>query len=251
MTFSDLVHARRSVRKFEPRQLFDHHAVTKALELAILAPNSSNLQTWEFYRVADPATIESLVPLCLKQSAARTASELVIFVARQDLWKKRCAWHLQNIHDDIKAERGNPSLHQKAIRYYTKSLPALYRTDWFGIFRFLRWANLVWYDLRGKALIRWKSRNDIRLVCHKSVALAAAHFMLAMKDQGFDTCPMEGFDEKKVKKRLQLPGDLVMIVACGKGAAGGVYYERKRLPWEEVVFEVNPIRPSPAPKDLA
>jgi len=29
-----------------------------------------------------------------------------------------------------------------------------------------------------------------------------------------------------------------MIIACGKGLPEGIYYERKRLPYDEVVFEI-------------
>jgi nitroreductase len=51
MTFKDLVHARRAVRVFDQEHNFDHDTVKRSLYLAVLSPNSSNLQTWEFYRV--------------------------------------------------------------------------------------------------------------------------------------------------------------------------------------------------------
>jgi nitroreductase len=50
---------------------------------------------------------------------------------------------------------------------------------------------------------------------------------------------MEGFDEKRVKRALGLPGaaEINMIVAVGKGTDEGVWGPRLRVPNEEVIFE--------------
>jgi nitroreductase len=53
-------------------------------DLALLAPNSSNLQPWTFYVVQNPAKKKQLVKACLGQLAAKTASELIVCVARTD-----------------------------------------------------------------------------------------------------------------------------------------------------------------------
>ena len=42
-------------------------------------------------------------------------------------------------------------------------------------------------------------------VVHKSCALVAQTFMLAMAEEKYDTCPLEGFDTWKIKKLLNLP----------------------------------------------
>ncbi len=240
MTLSEIIEKRRSIRKFDTNQTFDHHTVTKALELALLAPNSSNLQTWEFYRIRSKDKIAALVPFCLKQNAARSASELVLFVSRKDKWRERCAWHLKHIHLQIDSNLGDVKKHQKGLRYYGRSMPYFYRTDVFGIHTLIRTLNLWIHDLRNIPFLRWVSSRDTRVVSNKSIALAAENFMLSMTDQGYDTCPMEGFDGKKVKKLLGLPSviDISMIVACGKGLPEGIYYDRQRLDYKEVVFEL-------------
>ena len=51
--FVTVVESRRSVRKFADEPIPDE-VVRRCLELALLAPTSSNLQAWEFYRVVDP-----------------------------------------------------------------------------------------------------------------------------------------------------------------------------------------------------
>jgi nitroreductase len=48
--------------------------------------------------------------------------------------------------------------------------------------------------------------------------------MLAFSAHGFDSCLMEGFDEPCVKRLLGLPqaAEIVMVIAAGRGAEGGV-----------------------------
>jgi nitroreductase len=61
--------------------------------------------------------------------------------------------------------------------------------------------------------------------------------MLSVTAEGYDTCPMEGFDRARVYKALGLKGDaeICMIVAVGKGTEAGVYGSRKRVPYDKVV----------------
>ena len=46
------------------------------------------------------------------------------------------------------------------------------------------------------------SKSDLRVVAHKSCALAAENFMISMAAYGYDTCPMEGFDSLRTKRTL-------------------------------------------------
>ncbi|WP_373520332.1 nitroreductase family protein [Aquiflexum sp.] len=88
--FFDVIEARRSVEIFDQESPFDHQIVQKCLEAATLAPNSSNLQLWEFYRIPESSALKKpLDQLCMKQKAASTARELVVVVTRRDKWKSR------------------------------------------------------------------------------------------------------------------------------------------------------------------
>ncbi|MDX5476953.1 MAG: nitroreductase family protein, partial [Cyclobacteriaceae bacterium] len=90
-----------------------------------------------------------------------------------------------------------------------------------------------------RPMVREVSETDVRISVHKSAALAAMTFMYAMKAEGCDTCPMEGFDSKRVKQLLNLPSgaEINMIIGCGKGLPEGIYGDRFRVPNEEVIFE--------------
>ena len=47
------------------------------------------------------------------------------------------------------------------------------------------------------------SECDMRVTVNKSCALAAQTFMIAMANEGYDTCPLEGFDSRRMKKTIE------------------------------------------------
>ena len=95
--FQEIVEYRRSNRKFDPQIEVPEDVMQRSLERTILSPNSSNMQLWEFHWIHDRKMIEEFVPLCLGQSAAKTAKELVVFVTRRDLYKQRARWNRAQI----------------------------------------------------------------------------------------------------------------------------------------------------------
>jgi nitroreductase len=50
---------------------------------------------------------------------------------------------------------------------------------------------------------------------------------------------MEGFDKRRIKKLLELPGgaEINMIVSVGKGTDKGIWGPRHRIPYNDVVFK--------------
>ena len=73
----------------------------------------------------------------------------------------------------------------------------------------------------------------------KSVALAAAQFMLAIQAAGFDSCPMEGLDPSKVRALFDLPQEasVVMAISVGQGIPEGLYGPRYRFPLQDHLTE--------------
>ena len=82
--------------------------------------------------------------------------------------------------------------------------------------------------------------GDRRVILHKSCALAAQTFMLAITAEGYDTCPMEGFDRVRVARALGLHrgAEVCMIVAVGKGTDAGIYGKRLRVPSAQVIRKI-------------
>jgi nitroreductase len=233
--FDEIIEKRRSNRKFDEAIEVPNEVIQRSLERAILSPNSSNMQLWEFYWVQDPVEKEKYTALCLGQSAAKTAKQLVVFVTRGDLWKSRAQWNYDRVRESIEGEPNK--LQMRGLDYYTKLMPLAYRSDFFGFFTLLRKTISFFMGLT-KPFYRLGGKANQRITVHKSCALAAQTFMLSIAAEGFESCPMEGFDEKRVKKALNLPAgaEINMIIAVGKGTKEGIWGKRNRVPYNEVVF---------------
>ena len=232
--FQEIVDFRRSNRHFDANTPVPDEVIQRSLERAALSPNSSNMQLWEFHWIKSKDALAQMVPLCLNQNAARSAQHQVVFVTRQDLWKSRAAWNLQQVQNSI---QGEPNNGQKAgLRYYGKLMPFLYTNDPLGIMHGVRWL-LGWVRGAFKPFYRPGGKAEQRIVAHKSCALAAQTFMLSVAAEGFHTCPMEGLDRVRVRKFLGLPrgAEINMAIAVGLGTEAGVWGPRFRVPLEQVV----------------
>lgn len=236
MTFEEIVNFRRSIRHYKPVPI-DSQKVKRCLELASLAPNSSNMQLWEFYHITNPELRQQMAIACLNQNTAKTAQQFVVFVTRQDLHRKRAktmlALETQNILKNSPKEKQVKYIKQRKL-YYGFAMPFLY-SRFFGLWGLLR---TVLVNVVGlfRPMFYQAGEGDMRVVVHKSCALAAQSFMLGMAELGYDTCPMEGFDSRRVKRLLHLPygAEVNMIISCGIREQKGVWGERMRLPFEEV-----------------
>ena len=221
MTFDEIVRTRRAVRKYHSTD-YNPDAATRSLERAQLAPSSSNMQLWEMYRVSSAEKINEVSFCCLGQNTTETAKEIIVVVARPDLWKSRAEAnlnHVKSVHGDRPSFRG-----QSALKYYSKLMPLLYNNDFLG-FRGLM--KKIFVSIAGfkRPMVRQVTGTDMRIVVHKSAALAAQTFMLSMTAEGHDTCPVEGMDSKRLKKLLQLPSkaEINMVISCGKRIPEGIY----------------------------
>lgn len=234
--FDQLVQYRRAIRVFNQEDSFDQDVVRRSLERAILSPNSSNMQLWEFVHLQDPKLLKAMAPICLHQRAAKTARAIVAVVVRQDLWRARCTAVVAQQKEAFRAE-GDGALtakHKKLLKYWEVNIPRLHKSG-LGIWDMAK-KLLTWAAGLQKPVMRSVTSRAMRLSAHRSAALAAQTFMWSIAAEGYDTCPMEGYDEKRAKKLLQLPpkAEIAMLVAVGKRLPEGVYGPRLRLPFEQV-----------------
>ena len=221
--FIKVVESRRSVRVFKKDSIKEEH-IKECLELALLAPTSSNLQCWEFYWVRSKDKKEKLKTYCLSQLAARTAQELIVCVARTDTWK-------QNKNKILKYLQENNSKSKSALSYYQKIVPLVYTQGPFGILGFMK-RILIFFIGMFKVVPREPtSFSDMRVWAHKTTALACENLMLALRAYGYDSCPMEGMDSKKIGKMLRLTrkSEVCMVIGVGKREKNGIYSKRFRL----------------------
>lgn len=238
--FDDLVNYRRAVRVFETPEDFDKDLVKRSLQRAVLSPNSSNMQLWEFVHITTPKLKEQLGKACLGQNAAKTATELVAVVVRKDLWKKRCEQVIKQQTEVFKADGGGTltDKHRRLLKYWEVSIPLLHKSG-FGFLNIFKRAMAFFQGLQ-KPTTRQVTSRDMRLSAHRSAAIAAQTFMMSIAAEGYDSCPMEGFDSKRVHQLLKLApkAEIAMIIAVGKRTPKGVYGPRLRVPFEEVYKEM-------------
>ena len=236
-TVSEAIAHRRSVRIYDPEKPIDTEKVKYCIEQATLAATSSNLQLWEFYHITSPEMKKQVALNCYNQPAAKTAQELVIPVVRLDLWRERIQANVDFIHSNVKTPEDEKKI-KGALTYYQKIIPKLYR----GTSYLIGLVQKIKVSLDGlrKVSYREVTAGDLRVVGHKSTALAAQNFMMSMAAQGYDTCPMEGFDSQRLKKILGLSkkAQISMVIGCGIRKPDGIYGKRFRIPFKEVYREL-------------
>jgi nitroreductase len=72
----------------------------------------------------------------------------------------------------------------------------------------------------------------------RSCGMAAQTLMLAAKEMGYDTCPMDGFDYDAVGRLIGLPQDHAVAMFVAVGRLTQAAWERpSQLPKSEVVIE--------------
>lgn len=239
-TVSEAIAYRRSTRVYKDDPI-DTDKVKQCLVNATLAPTSSNLQLWEFYHITDKTVMSELAEACFNQSAAKTAQQMVVIVARKDLWRKRAKANIDFLNKAYnKPDLSERDLKRKkmATNYYKKLIPTIY-IDFLGILGCIKF---FVFQIIGffKPIYRQTRLSDMRIVAHKSAGLAAQNFMTSMAAINYDTCPMEGSDSLRVKQILNLPrgAEINMLISCGIRDDKGIYGPRFRVPFEDVYFEV-------------
>lgn len=229
--FAKVVDSRRAVRGFDIDVKVPDDVVNRCLDLALLAPNSSNAQMWRFHWIKGPELREKMVKACMSQPAARTAPTIIVATA----WTKAFSVNSKRIAADLK----KAGVGKGAIFYYEKLVPAMYRPGPFNLFAPLKWLTIFIAGFKRPVPRGPYTAADVKLAAHKSVALACENLMLAFRAAGYDTCPMEGFDEKMIRRELQLSSDesVVMVISAGKRRPGGIYGARARFDRSESIKE--------------
>ena len=204
---------RRAIKVFEPVEI-PRGLREQILDAARHAPSSFNMQPYRFFWVESPERKAAAAKLCLGQMPAETASALVVAVAdigslaatsqAQSEWMRRSGFSYAQVRDyERTAKIGR----------------ILFLPGPFGIFGAFKWAIFRLMSL-------WKTlgmppvfRQDVLKWATKSTSLACENLMIAAEALGLNTCPMEGFDGRRLSKFLGLSTryhEIVMVIAIGK-----------------------------------
>ena len=223
---------RRAVKVFEPIE------ISKVLREQILnaarhAPSSFNSQPYKFYWVESEAERATVAKLCLGQKPAETASALVVAVA--DIGSGPATTQGQ-----LEWMRASNFTEEK-IRDYERTAKIgriLFMPGPFGIFAAVKWLLFWLLQLCRTSGMPPLFRRDLLKWAMKSTSLACQNLMIAAEALGVNTCPMEGFDGRRLSRYLGLSRryhDIVMVIAVGKRSHAFVQPPQWRRPVHETV----------------
>lgn len=224
--------SRRAVKVFDPAEI-PIALREQMLDAARHAPSSFNMQPYRLYWVESAPGRRAVSELCMGQKPAATASALVIAVA--DIGSLRATADLQ-----AKWMRATDFAPEK-VRSYERTARIgriLFAPGPFHVFA-------VFKRILFRLVNIWKifgmppcSRQDVFKWAVKSTALACQNLMIAVEALGFNSCPMEGFDSRRLSRFLGLAADkheIVMVIAIGKQSAAHPAPPQWRRPLETTV----------------
>ena len=232
MDILDVIFQRRAVKSFEP-VVIAQGLRERILNAARHAPSSFNLQPYKLYWVESTASKTAVAKLCLRQLPAETASALVVAVA--DIGSMPATQQAQ-----LAWMRGS-NFAEPEIRDYERTAKIgriLAMPGPFGIFNAVKRALFGLLNLLRTTGMPPISRQDWLKWATKSTSLACQNLMLAAEALGFNTCPMEGFDRRRLSGYLGLSAryhDIVMVIAIGKKPQGVAERPQWRRPLDTTV----------------
>lgn len=193
---------RRSINFFQPDEKIAEEKIKELLEIASLAPSSFNLQPWQVIVVRDPEKKKVLRKCAFNQPKVEEAAVVLIMIA-------------------------NPHGLEENIERVLDS-----------------WQKLGYIKPEAREASKEMARNlygpvdslQRKIFAVKNTSLLAMNLMIAAKGLGFETHPMDGFDEEAIKKEFQIPPDKIipMLIAVGHLKKGITLLPRAyRRPVEE------------------
>jgi nitroreductase len=228
----DAIFHRRAVKSFDavviPSGLRD-----QLLDAARVAPSSFNMQPYRFYWIESPEQRNIAARLCHAQSPAVTASALVVAVA--DIGSLKSTSQLQL---DWMRSAGFPDQKLREYARTAKIGRIIFMPGPLGIFGGAKW-------LLFRVVNFWKAigmppvfRQDLFKWATKGTSLACENLMIAAEALGLNTCPMEGFDGRRLSDFLGLSRrihEIVMVIAIGKKSREHVDQPQWRRPLNTTV----------------
>ena len=190
---SEVVRERRATPSFESTPV--HEAdLKKIIEAGLSAPSGYNLQPWRFIVVRDPEQRKRLRQAAMNQAKVEEAPVMVVACGDKDGWRNGDLEEMLR----ISAEHGigDPASQERARRAVTGFLGGTPG------------------DAGGVA-------PDFGLWVNRHVMIAFTHMMLMAEALGYDTAPMEGFYESKVKALLKLPESVRVVALLAIGHLKG------------------------------
>ncbi|SNS95345.1 Nitroreductase [Granulicella rosea] len=184
-TLSEAIWSRRATPSFDgaPMPAADLQAI---IDAGLQAPSGYNMQPWRFVVVQAPEQLRRLRGASYNQAKVEEASAVIVACGDMDGWRKDLDLMLQ-----MGREGGMPEAYAEQARTSVPNYLSSFNQD----------------AMRG-----W---------LNKMVMISFTHMLLMAEVMGYDTAPMEGFEQDKVHEVLRLPMSYWVVAMLAIGHAKG------------------------------
>ena len=184
-TLSQAIQERRATPSFDGAPI-PAEDLRQILDAGLHAPSGYNMQPWRFVVVQSPEQKKRLRAASYNQGKVEEASAVIVACGDADGWRKDLDLMLK-----MGREGGMPESYaaqaQVSVPNYMSSFSNVQMQGWLN----------------------------------KMVMLAFTHMMLMAEVMGYDTAPMEGFEQDKVHEVLRLPLSYWVVALLAIGHAKG------------------------------
>jgi len=178
---TEVIRQRRATLHFTPEPV-PRDVLENILRLGLLAPSGYNLQPWRFILVEDEAHRRKLQAAAFNQAKVAEAPVVIIACGDKQAYRRDLD---EIIEEGIRRGVGTPEAKEKAKQ----------------------------------AALQFLDSQEMNVWVHRHTMIAVTHMMLAAEAYGFDTAPMEGFEEDKVKQAFDIPESVRVVCLLAIGHA--------------------------------
>jgi nitroreductase len=197
---SEAIKGRRATPSFDGRPI-PGDDLRKIIEAGLQAPSGYNLQPWRFVVVRAPEQRRKLRGASYNQAKVEEASAIIVACADADGWRNGDLEEMLRLG----REGGMPENYAEQAKI---AIPE--------------------YLSHHPNLPMWLNRH---------VMIAFTSMMLMAEVLGYDTAPMEGFEEQRVREVLRLPLSYTVVALLAIGyAIGPEKYSGGRFSMGHTVF---------------
>lgn len=181
-SLSQTIVERRATQSFQDTPIPEAD-LQKIIEAGLRAPSSYNMQPWRFIVVRSADQKKRLRSACYNQPKVEEASVVIVACGDADGWRNGDLDEMLRLGREAGMPENYAELTKSVIPKYLSNHPNM-----------PMWLN-------------------------RQVMIAFTHMMLMAEALGYDTAPMEGFEEPKVREVLRLPLSYhtVALLALGQG----------------------------------
>src|ERR1700722_20909424 len=200
-TLAEAIAGRRATPSFDGSPI-PSEDLKQILQAGLHAPSGHNLQPWRFIVVQSPEQKNRLRAASYNQAKVEEASAVIVACGDADGWRKDLELLLQQGLEGGMTE-GYADQARSSVPKYLSSFSSDQMKGWLN----------------------------------KMVMLAFTHMLLMAEVMGYDTAPMEGFEQDKVHEVLRLPLSYWVVALLGVGhLTGADKFDGGRFEMAHTVF---------------